>query len=227
MKVTTFGLDLAKRVFQLHWVDIETGEICRRQMKREELPEFFGNRAPAVIAMEACGSANYWKRKLVALRSEVKLTAPQFPTVLLMRRFLHHVQSRVVVLTVALATSLASAQTCSAASSGNRGSRTGRRTACEHHLDSYSFTPARLIVQAGRSVELTLTSVTTLTPHNFILKEPAAGLSVAQEVGPHETAKVIFTPTNPGIYVFYCDKKLPFFPSHREQGMEGHLEVRP
>jgi plastocyanin len=76
-------------------------------------------------------------------------------------------------------------------------------------------------------VELRLTSVTTLTPHNFILKEPGAGLSVAQEVGPRETAKVIFTPTKPGIYVFYCDKKLPFFPSHREQGMEGRLEVRP
>jgi transposase len=36
MKVTTFGLDLAKQLFQLHWVDRETGEICRRQMKRDE-----------------------------------------------------------------------------------------------------------------------------------------------------------------------------------------------
>jgi plastocyanin len=227
MKVTTFGLDLAKRVFQLHRVDIETGEICRRQMKLKELLEFFGNRAPAVIAMEACGSAHYWRRKLVALRSEVKLIAAQFPTVLLMRRFLHHVQRRVVVLTVALATSLAIAQPAAplppvTAEVGPDGVQRASIT-----LDSYSFTPARLIVQAGRSVELTLTSVTTLTPHNFILKEAAAGLSVAQEVGPHETAKVIFTPTKPGIYVFYCDKKLPFFPSHREQGMEGQLEVRP
>jgi plastocyanin len=94
-------------------------------------------------------------------------------------------------------------------------------------VDSYSFTPRHLIVQAGKLAELTLTSVTTLTPQNFILKEPASGLSVAQEVGPREIAKVIFTPTKPGIYVFYCDKKLPFFPSHREQGMEGRLEVRP
>jgi len=42
MKVTTFGLDLAKRAFQLHWVNMETGEICRRQLKRKELLEFFG-----------------------------------------------------------------------------------------------------------------------------------------------------------------------------------------
>jgi len=57
-------------------------------------------------------------------------------------------------------------------------------------LDSYSFAPAHLIVQAGKPVELTLTSVTTLVPHNLILKEPAASLSVAQDVGPRETAKV-------------------------------------
>jgi plastocyanin len=94
-------------------------------------------------------------------------------------------------------------------------------------VDSYSFTPADLIVQAGKPVELTLTSVTILTPHDFVLKEPAAGISVAQEVGPRETVSVKFTPTKPGVYAFYCDKKLPFFPSHRDQGMEGRLEVRP
>jgi plastocyanin len=146
-----------------------------------------------------------------------------------MSRFLHHVQRRGLVLTAALVTSLTLAQEKPAAPPppvtvevGADGVQRASIT-----LDSYSFTPAHLIVQAGKSVELTLTSVTTLTPHDFILKEPAAGLSVAQEVGPRETAKVIFTPTKPGTYVFYCDKKLPFFPSHREQGMEGRLEVRP
>jgi transposase len=78
MKITTFGLDLAKRLFQLHWVDMETGEICRRQLKRSEVAEFFANRAPAVVAMEACGSAHYWARKLKALGHEVKLVAAQF-----------------------------------------------------------------------------------------------------------------------------------------------------
>ncbi len=94
-------------------------------------------------------------------------------------------------------------------------------------LDSYSFAPPHLIVQAGKPVELTLTSVATLVPHNLVLKQPDAGISVAQDVGPRDTAKVRFTPTKPGTYVFYCDKKLLFFPSHREQGMEGRLEVRP
>lgn len=78
MKVTTFGLDLAKRVFQLHWVDMETGEICRRKLKRDQVLEFFANRAPSVIAMEACGSAHYWARKLAGLGHEVRLIAAQF-----------------------------------------------------------------------------------------------------------------------------------------------------
>jgi len=78
MKVTTFGLDLAKRVFQLHWVDVETGEIGRRQLKRAQVLEWFANRAPAVIAMEACGSAHYWARKLTGLGHEVRLIGAQF-----------------------------------------------------------------------------------------------------------------------------------------------------
>jgi transposase len=78
MNATTFGLDLAKRVMQVHWVDGETGEICRRQLKRGQVLEFFARRAPAVIAMEACGSAHYWGRKLKGLGHQVRLIAAQF-----------------------------------------------------------------------------------------------------------------------------------------------------
>jgi len=93
-------------------------------------------------------------------------------------------------------------------------------------LDSYSYTPNHLIVQAGKPVEFVLTSITTITPHNFILKDEAAGFSIERDVSAGKTVTVQFTPTKPGIYPFYCDKKLLFFPSHREKGMEGKLEVR-
>lgn len=93
-------------------------------------------------------------------------------------------------------------------------------------LDSYSYTPQHLIVQAGKPVELILTSITTITPHNFVLRDEAAGLSIERDVSAGKTVTVQFTPTKPGIYSFYCDKKLLFFPSHREKGMEGTLEVR-
>ncbi|HPV84498.1 MAG TPA: cupredoxin domain-containing protein, partial [Nitrospira sp.] len=93
-------------------------------------------------------------------------------------------------------------------------------------LDSYSYTPQHLIVQAGKPVELLLTSITTITPHNFVLRDEAAGLSIERDVSAGKTVTVQFTTTKPGRYPFYCDKKLLFFPSHREKGMEGILEVR-
>ena len=78
MQVTTYGLDLAKRVMQLHWVNMETGEIHRKQLKRRALLEFFANRQPGIVAMEACGSAHYWARELRKLGHEVRLIAAQF-----------------------------------------------------------------------------------------------------------------------------------------------------
>ena len=78
MQVTTYGLDLAKSVMQLHWVDMETSEIHRKQLKRRRLLEFFANRQAGVIAMEACGSAHYWARELSKLGHEVRLIAAQF-----------------------------------------------------------------------------------------------------------------------------------------------------
>ena len=93
-------------------------------------------------------------------------------------------------------------------------------------LDSYSYTPNHLIVEAGKPVELTLTSVTTFTPHNFIIKDPAGSLSVEQEVSAGKTVTITFTPPQPGTFPIYCDKRLWPLPSHRDKGMEGKLEVR-
>ena len=93
-------------------------------------------------------------------------------------------------------------------------------------LDSYSYSPNHLIVEAGKPVKLTLTSVTTMIPHNFIIKDPAGKLSVEQDVSAGKTVTITFTPTQPGIFPIYCDKRLWPLPSHRDKGMEGTLEVR-
>ena len=93
-------------------------------------------------------------------------------------------------------------------------------------LDSYSYEPAHLIVEKGKPVELTLKSVTTLIPHNFIIKDPAGSLSVEQDVSAGKTATVKFTPMQSGTFPIYCDKRLWPLPSHRDKGMEGKLEVR-
>jgi heme/copper-type cytochrome/quinol oxidase subunit 2 len=93
-------------------------------------------------------------------------------------------------------------------------------------MDSYTYRPEHLVVQAGTPVELTLKSVTYLVPHNFILDDPAAGFRINEDVSAGGTAVVRFVPPKPGSFVFYCDKKLLFFKSHRDRGMEGRLDVR-
>ena len=93
-------------------------------------------------------------------------------------------------------------------------------------LDSYSYQPDHLIVEKGKPVELTLTSVTTIIPHNFIIKDPAGSLTVEQDVSAGKTVVVKFTPTQSGTFPIYCDKRLWPLPSHRDKGMEGKLEVR-
>ncbi|MDO9116631.1 MAG: cupredoxin domain-containing protein [Nitrospira sp.] len=89
-------------------------------------------------------------------------------------------------------------------------------------LDSYSYTPNHVIVESGKPVELILTSITTITPHNFIIKE----LSVEQDVSAGKTVVVKFTPTQTGVFPIYCDKRLWPLPSHRDKGMEGKFEVK-
>ncbi len=56
------GIDIAKAVFQVHYVDGETGEIVNKPIKRAKFLEYFVNRAPCLIGMEACGGAQHWAR---------------------------------------------------------------------------------------------------------------------------------------------------------------------
>ena len=46
MKVTTVGIDLAKNVIQVHGVN-ERGKAVKKQLKRNQVAEFFANMPPA------------------------------------------------------------------------------------------------------------------------------------------------------------------------------------
>jgi len=70
---TTCGLDIAKSVMQLHWVDADTGEIGRKKLARAKLAEHFAQLRPMRVVMEACGSAHHWARVLRELGHEVEL----------------------------------------------------------------------------------------------------------------------------------------------------------
>ena len=70
---TVVGVDTAKRVFQLYWVDMETGEIVDLRLTRTKFLEHFANRAPCLVALEACGGSQHWGRRLRELGHEVRL----------------------------------------------------------------------------------------------------------------------------------------------------------
>lgn len=78
MNRTAVGVDIAKNVFQLHYIDSATGEIVNKPIKRAKFLEFFANREPCLIGMEACGGAHHWARQLTKMGHEVKLMPGKF-----------------------------------------------------------------------------------------------------------------------------------------------------
>ena len=77
-QVTTIGLDLAKRVFQVHGVDASGAVIVRRQLRRRQVVPFFAKLPRCLIGLEACGTAHHWGRTLRALDHEVRLIPPAY-----------------------------------------------------------------------------------------------------------------------------------------------------
>jgi hypothetical protein len=50
----------------------------RHDLSRQKFIEWFANREPCLVAMEACSAAHCWARQLRALGHGVRLIAPQF-----------------------------------------------------------------------------------------------------------------------------------------------------
>ena len=78
MKLTPVEIDIAKNVMQMHYVDEGTGEVVNKPIKRAQFLEYFANRAPCLIGMEACGGAHHWARQLTKMGHQVKLMPAQF-----------------------------------------------------------------------------------------------------------------------------------------------------
>src|SRR5918996_304518 len=78
MQITTIGLDLAKNLFEVHAVDGDGQVVVRRRLARAEVVPFFATLAPCRIGVEACGTAHYWARELIALGHDVRLMPAQY-----------------------------------------------------------------------------------------------------------------------------------------------------
>jgi len=77
-KVTTVGIDLAKRVFALHGVDASGRVVLRKTIRREQFVETVAKLPPCLIGMEACSGSHEWARRFQALGHTVRLMAPVF-----------------------------------------------------------------------------------------------------------------------------------------------------
>lgn len=77
-KDTMIGVDLAKNFFQLHAASMTGQPKYRKKLSRQSFSKFMTEQPPAVVVMEACGSAHYWAREMFRLGHEVKLIAPQY-----------------------------------------------------------------------------------------------------------------------------------------------------
>lgn len=75
MNNTVIGIDIAKLVFQLYWVENKTGEVKNLKLKRDRFLAHFVNLSPCLIGMEACGGAHHWARELTKLGHTVKLVS--------------------------------------------------------------------------------------------------------------------------------------------------------
>jgi transposase len=78
MQISTVGLDLAKRVFQVHAVDHDGYVVLRKQLSRAQVLSFFSKLPSCLVGMEACGTSHYWAREIRALGHEVRLMPPQY-----------------------------------------------------------------------------------------------------------------------------------------------------
>lgn len=71
------AIDLAKNVFQVCLFDRQGEVLWNRTMRRAALSAFLAKQQPALVAMEACGGAHYWGRKVQSLGHRVVIIPPK------------------------------------------------------------------------------------------------------------------------------------------------------
>src|SRR5215472_5864945 len=76
--VSTIGLDIAKKVFQVHGVDAAGAVVVCKTLRRSQLLDWFAKLPPCLVGLEACATAHYWARELKKLGHEVRLIPPAY-----------------------------------------------------------------------------------------------------------------------------------------------------
>jgi transposase len=77
-EVTIIGVDLAKRVFQLHGAHHDGSVAFRKKLSRGQFLAFVAQQPKCVIAMEACATAHGWGREFEKLGHDGRLIPPVY-----------------------------------------------------------------------------------------------------------------------------------------------------
>lgn len=75
--IKRFGIDLAKNTFQICALNQANKVIFNKKISRNKLTEYMHQQEPTFVAMEACGSSNYWARTFQSMGHTVKLVPAQ------------------------------------------------------------------------------------------------------------------------------------------------------
>lgn len=78
-EITRVGVDLAKRVIQVHAVDAAGKMVAAKALARDRFAAWCAQLpAGCLVAMEACSGAHHWARKLQAFGLDARLIAANF-----------------------------------------------------------------------------------------------------------------------------------------------------
>ena len=78
MTDTIIGVDLAKRVFHLHVASM-TGQVKdRKKLTQLQFRRYIADAPKSIVVFEACGSAQYWAREMMALGHDARIIPAQY-----------------------------------------------------------------------------------------------------------------------------------------------------
>lgn len=72
------GIDLAKRMFQLHGATAAGAVVFRKTLRRGQLLAYLDAQPRCTVAMEACATAHDWGRAIERLGHTVRLLPPAY-----------------------------------------------------------------------------------------------------------------------------------------------------
>jgi len=77
-EVTIVGVDLAKRVFQVHGAAADGSVVFRKKLPRKQLLSFLAQQPICTVAMEACATSHHWGREIATLGHAIRLIPPVY-----------------------------------------------------------------------------------------------------------------------------------------------------